>query len=81
MKEDDFIIPGNVIQLGYPPNRIDIITQATGIDFDKCYPNRVEIQIDGIAISVIDVENLKINKQAIGRLQDLADIEKLEDEI
>ena len=69
---------GNVIQLGYPPNRIDIITQATGIDFEECFSNRVQVEIDGIAVNFIDIESLKINKKAAGRLQDLADLEKLQ---
>jgi hypothetical protein len=79
LKEEDFLTPGNVIQLGYPPNRIDIITQATGVDFKKCYTDKLQVDIDGVMINIIDVESLKMNKKAVGRLQDLADIEKLEE--
>ena len=78
IKESDFLTPGNVIQLGYPPNRIDIITQATGVDFEKCFPIKVQVEIDGILVNFIDIESLKINKKAVGRLQDLADLEKLQ---
>lgn len=74
----DFIEPQNIIQLGYPPNRIDIITAATGIDFEQSYANRFIIDIDGIEVSFIDLENLKKNKRATGRYQDLADLENLE---
>ena len=77
-KESDFLTPGNVIQLGYPPNRIDIITKATGVDFEECFPNKVQIEIDGISVNFIDIESLIKNKKAIGRLQDLADLEKLQ---
>ena len=79
LKEEDFLTPGNVIQLGYPPNRIDIITQATGVDFKKCYTDKLQVDIDGVMINIIDVESLKMNKKAVGRLQDLADVEKLEE--
>ncbi|MGB0718486.1 MAG: DUF6036 family nucleotidyltransferase [Alphaproteobacteria bacterium] len=79
LTEEDFLTPGNVIQLGYPPNRIDIITQATGVDFKECYSKKLQVEIDGLKINIIDIENLKKNKRATGRLQDLADIEKLEE--
>lgn len=73
----DFLQTGQVIQLGYPPNRIDLINSPDGVDFTQCYFSRVEVEIDGVLICVIDIENLKKNKKASGRLQDLADLEKL----
>lgn len=78
LNENDFLTPGNVIQLGYPPNRIDILTQATGVDFQECFSQKLQLEIDGININFIDIKNLKKNKKAVGRLQDLADIERLE---
>ena len=39
LKPDDFLISGNVIQLGYPPTRIDLLTSVDGVDFDSCYFN------------------------------------------
>ncbi len=78
--KDDFLHKGMVVQLGYPPNRIDLINSPDGVDFDECYASRIEIDIEGLKISVINLENLKKNKKASGRLQDLADLEKLRDE-
>ena len=75
--DNDFLVSGNVIQLGYPPKRIDLLTQATGINFNECYEKRIKVDIDNVSINFLDIENLKKNKQAVGRLQDLADIEKL----
>lgn len=46
LTQNDFSKPGNVIQLGYPPLRIDLITEVDGVIFDECYPNRKEISID-----------------------------------
>ena len=77
LMEEDFLIPDQTIQLGYPPSRIDLITTLSGVDFETCYSSRVLIEIDGTQVHFIDLENLKINKQASGRLQDLADIENL----
>jgi len=77
LTEQDFLTPGIVVQLGYPPNRIDILTQATGVDFEECYSSRMELEVGGLRICFIDVENLRKNKKATGRLQDLADLENL----
>ena len=77
LKEDDFTTPDQIIQLGYPPERIDIITTPPGVDFDTCYANRVQAEIDGVLVNFIDLENLKRNKKASGRHQDLADVENL----
>lgn len=74
---NDFTETQNIIQLGYPPNRIDIMTTATGIDFAESYSKRFVIDIEGIPTNFIDLENLKKNKRATGRYQDLADLENL----
>jgi len=78
LDEHDFLTPNTVIQLGQPPNRIDILTNATGLNFIDCYPHKMDAIIDGVTISFIDLENLKKNKRAVGRHQDLADLEHLE---
>jgi predicted nucleotidyltransferase len=75
---EDFLEPDQIIQLGYPPNRIDILTTLPGVEFDECYPERVEVELEGVKITFIDLENLKKNKQASGRTQDLADLENLQ---
>jgi hypothetical protein len=78
LKEDDFLNPGYVIQLGRSPGRIDLLTSVTGLDFEECYESRVHIEIQGSEIDFIDLENFKKNKKAVGRHQDLADLENLE---
>jgi len=75
--KEDFLLTGQVVQLGYPPSRIDLINSPDGVDFAECFASRIEIEIEGLKISIIDLENLKKNKKASGRLQDLADLEKL----
>ncbi len=78
LKADNFLAQDQVIQLGLPPNRIDILTSAKGVEFDVCYLSRVQVVIDGMPANFIDLENLKKNKRAAGRFQDLADLENLE---
>jgi len=75
---DDFLESDQIIQLGYPPNRIDILTTLKDLKFENCYNARVEVEILGLHIHFIDIENLKKNKRATGRPQDLADAENLE---
>jgi hypothetical protein len=78
LKPEDFLESDQIIQLGYPPNRIDILMTLKEIKFEDCYNQRIEIQIQGIKTNFIDLENLKQNKRATGRPQDLADAENLE---
>jgi hypothetical protein len=80
IKENDFMVANRVIQLGYPPNRIDLLTSLTGLDFDECYQKKVTTEIQGEGIHFIDVDSLCKNKQASGRRQDLADLENLKPE-
>ncbi len=76
---DDFSQPGTVIQLGYPPKRIDLLTSVDGVDFDSCYRHRAELALEGIKAGVpfISLADLRRNKAASGRPQDLADLAAL----
>ena len=76
LKSEDFLESDQIIQLGYPPNRIDILTSLKILKFEDCFKERVELE--GLKINFIDLENLKKNKNATGRPQDLADAENLE---
>ena len=78
LKEADFLVPDQVIQLGYPPSRIDLHSNLTGVDFQACYASRAQVEIDKTEVNFIDLENLKKNKRISGRHQDLADLENLE---
>ncbi len=73
----DFLVIDQIIQLGYPPNRIDLITTPPGVNFESCYASRLETVIDEVIVNFIDLDNLKKSKKAAGRLQDLADLENL----
>ena len=76
---DDLLDRDAVIQLGYPPKRIDLLTSVDGLTFEACYDDRVTIDIDGIPVPFIDLVNLRRNKRATGRPQDLADLAALGD--
>jgi len=78
LTKEEFINPGDVIQLGVDPVRIDLMTSATGIDFVSCWENRVTGNYGDIPAYFISKADLIHNKAAIGRKQDLSDIEKLQ---
>lgn len=73
----DLVVPDQTIQFGYPPIRIDLLTSIDGVKFSDCYPQKTVIEDCGLTIDVIDMENLKKNKKASGRPQDIADLENL----
>ncbi len=75
LKTEDFLIPENVIQLGYPPLRIDLLNEIDGVSFDDCYPNRQEVLQDGFQYNFISYEDLLKNKAASGRLKDKDDLD------
>ena len=78
LKEQDFMAEDTIIQLGYPPRRIDLLTTLPGVEFETCFSEKVVVDIEGTPVNFIDLENLKKNKRATGRAQDIADIENLE---
>ena len=77
LQAEDFMKKDMIIQIGYEPNRIDILTSVTGISFEDCYSQKVRAEFDDITVDFIDIRNLKINKAASGRGKDLGDLENL----
>jgi len=80
LKRDDFLNSENFIQLGYPPNRIDLVMSCDGIEFESTYQAKITIEADGLEINFIDLKSLRMNKLASGRPQDLADLDNLKDQ-
>ncbi len=74
---EDILETAQVIELGHPPNRIDLFTDRKGVDFPEAYNDHVTDNFDGVTIHVIGLIHLKRSKEAAGRLQDLADLENL----
>ena len=74
---DDFTTLDRVVQLGYPPYRIDIITSISGVEFENAWANRWVIDVDGMQVPFIGRDDLLTNKRATGRPKDLLDVEYL----
>ena len=75
---DLFREPGRIIRMGVPPIRIELLTSLSGVDFAECYDARELAEWDDTIVSVISLPMLKLNKQAIGRLKDLDDLDHLD---
>lgn len=80
VESEDFETPGTVFQIGVSPRRIDIFTTISGVDFQEAWPERMEIEIEGVTVPILGRQHLIRNKRALGRPQDQADIERLQEE-
>lgn len=74
---DDFSKKGNIIQLGYEPVRIDIITSIGGLEFSEIWDSRVTGTYGSQTVNFIDRQHLIKSKELSNRLQDKADLELL----
>ena len=74
---DIFLQPGKIVRMGNAPVRIEILTTISGVDFKECYQNKVRATLDGVPVNIINLDDLKKNKKAVGRDKDLDDLKKL----
>jgi hypothetical protein len=72
-----FLAENNVVRMGVPPMRLEILTSISGVDFEQCYAEKFLIEIDGLEVPVISLHRLRDNKLASGRAKDLADLDNL----
>jgi len=77
LKEEIFLKKKKNIRMGNSPLRIEFLTSIDGVEFNKCYKSKKIVKIDAIKINFISLKDLKKNKKASGRIQDLADLKNL----
>ncbi|MGA2183863.1 MAG: hypothetical protein ABSH47_12605 [Bryobacteraceae bacterium] len=73
-----FLEPRKIIRMGVPPVRLEILTSISGVEFAECYSRRLAVELDGVPVNLIHLDDLKRNKQASGRLKDRLDLEQLQ---
>jgi hypothetical protein len=78
LTSSDLTTPGVIFQVGVEPLRIDILTSIDGVAFDEAWSNRMDAVLFGQNVAILSREDLIRNKTASGRLQDLADVERLQ---
>ena len=77
LSADIFLQENQIIRMGVPPMRIELLTTISGVDFDSCYSERIVDVIDNVEVHIINLQHLKQNKQASGRYKDLDDLQYL----
>ncbi|HUU03016.1 MAG TPA: DUF6036 family nucleotidyltransferase [Myxococcota bacterium] len=78
LTKEDLQKDGTIFQIGVAPRRIDIITSASGLQFEEVYGRALSVNIEGIEVHIPLIDDLIRNKRASGRTKDLADAEALE---
>ena len=78
LTKEDLQKDGTIFQIGVAPRRIDIITSASGLQFESTYRDSIPLNIEGIEVRIPSIDDLILNKRATGRTKDLADAEALE---
>lgn len=78
LTSDDFSRPGQIVQLGVAPNRIDLITAIDGVTFEDAWAGRARGRFGRQPVNYLGRAEFLRNKRTSGRFQDLADIDALE---
>jgi hypothetical protein len=76
-KSSDFVEPDQMIQLGRVPNRIDLLTGISGVATDEAFERKISTELAGLPVFILSKDLLIQDKRAVGRPQDLADIDAL----
>src|SRR6478735_3768062 len=66
LTKQDFLEPRTIVQLGHPPNRIDLVTSISGVRFEDAWQHRVSFVVEGLTLLVVDKPTLIANKAASG---------------
>lgn len=74
----DFTLVPNYLSFSRYDGWIDLMTFTVGVTFEECYQNKIELEVQGVKIKFINLRELIKNKKALGRAQDLNDLQNLE---
>ena len=76
--ESTFTEVDKVVQIGLPPNRIDLLTGLSGVDFDEASAGAVAASLGGVPVRIIGKSALLKNKRSTDRTKDIADAEEID---
>jgi hypothetical protein len=77
IKQNEFISEGIIFQIGVIPRRIDIITKIDGVEYNKANESKKNVEIEGLNLPVLSLNDLIKNKLATGREKDKLDAQML----
>ena len=79
LSAEDLTRPDTVFQMGLPPARIDILSGITGVAFEDAWQRRIEVRLGALDVPVLSKTDFIVNKMAVGRPKDLADMALLDE--
>lgn len=74
---DDLSKEGRVVQLGFEPVRVGLITSIKGGKFGKLWERREKGKLGGVSVNFISLSDLIKNKSVTGRKKDEPDVDIL----
>jgi hypothetical protein len=77
LKVEDFTVPDKVVQLGVAPVRLDLVTSLTGVSWEDVAAGRVGASYGNLKVYYIGKKEFILNKRALGRKKDIADLEAI----
>jgi hypothetical protein len=77
IQANDFAVEGVIFQIGVAPRRIDIITRIDGVTYDEADDDKIIVEVEGLLLPVLSLDNLIKNKLATGREKDGLDAKYL----
>jgi len=75
---NDFLDPDKLVSLGYPPEKLDMVTAISGVSWQDAWGKRRSGSFYGVPVQIISKELLIKNKRARGRPEDLKEADTLE---
>ncbi len=72
------LLSGDIVQLGFPPACIDLLTKLSGVNVDEILQSREKGRLAEFTVDFLGKEVFVTNKRAVGRNKDSADIEALD---
>lgn len=75
----DFVRADQVVQLGLPPYRLDLLTSISGVGFGDAWEGRLAGTLYDVPVAFLGRDAFIRNKRASGRPRDLEDIRSLGD--
>lgn len=70
--------PNTIVWMGVAPQRIDLLKQVPGVDFDSAYARRIEVVWSDTTVTLIGLDDLIATKRAANRERDQLDVKNLE---
>ena len=74
---EDLLCDEDHIRFGEVMEKVDVLNSIGSMAFDQVWRNRNEVNVRGVDVSLISKKDLIENKQQVGRLRDLNDVEEL----